>query len=47
MAHPKLIAMHDQVLQVVREPAGASLIFISARRESDHTRFQADATDHL
>ena len=28
MAHPKLIAMHDQVLQVVREPAGASLIFI-------------------
>src|SRR5262245_65271980 len=28
MAHPKLIAMHDQVLQAVREPAGASLLFI-------------------
>ena len=28
MAHPKLRAMHDQVLQAIREPAGASLIFI-------------------
>jgi hypothetical protein len=28
MAHPKLTAMHDQVLRAVREPAGASLIFI-------------------
>lgn len=28
MAHPKLTAMHDQVLRAIREPAGASLIFI-------------------
>jgi AAA domain len=28
MAHPKLRALHDQVLQAIREPAGASLIFI-------------------
>jgi hypothetical protein len=28
MAHPKLMAGHDQVLRAIREPAGASLIFI-------------------
>jgi AAA domain len=28
MAHPKLQTMHEQVLRAIREPAGASLIFI-------------------
>jgi hypothetical protein len=28
MAHPKLQTMHEQVLRAIREPAGASLLFI-------------------
>src|SRR4030095_2924242 len=28
MAHPKLQTMHEQILRAIREPAGASLLFI-------------------
>ena len=52
MAHPKLTAMHDQVLRAIREPAGASLIFIlgptgvvvksgSPTRQTDQSQLEA------